>query len=186
MPNRLKPSVKFSVFRSHSNYFSMKKILFYCLVAIFTFGCKSANDTATTDQQEQAVKLSNNPADFRARDKGIKKPAAPVEKRMPDFVPEAGKKNWFAVYSEHNTHVNGIFKLPTVEEWADFMSTMHYAEMNEIYESMPWQTTEEWWTKRDIMSNVKSRNLMAYKREDNTGSWYFAFNPRNYEVYFWR
>ena len=186
MPNRLKPSAILSVFKSPSNITGMKNVFLLCLSIILIAACKNNSGTFDDSNSQQAVKLSNNPADFRAKKDHLEKKLPPVEKRMPDFVPEDGKQNWFAVYSENNHHVCGIFRLPNETAWKEFMSTMNFAEENEINKSLEWQTTEEWWVKRDVLANIKSRNLLAYKREDNTGSWYFAFNPRNFEVYFWR
>jgi hypothetical protein len=171
----------------------MNKILWLCLATLIATACKSNKETEPSSEPSQDKLIQVQP-DVKKMKEAFQINAEneastavkQIEKRMPDFVPQSGKNNWHAVYNQSNEHLVGIFRLPSDLAWREFMATMHYADENEINKSLVWQPTEEWWVKRDVLANVKSRNLLAYKREDKTGNWYFAFNSRNYEVYFWR
>ncbi len=170
----------------------MYKLIWVLLLGLF-FSCKQESkiEGNKTSSDNKLVELTPNEKEmkesFMINTEGKpNKPIVKIEQRMPEFVPLEAQKNWHAVYNESNEHLVGIFRFTTLQSWREFMATMHFAESEEIYKSMVWQTNEEWWVKRDVLSNIKSRNLLAYKREDKTGNWYFAFNSRNYEVYFWR
>lgn len=163
------------------------------IAATFLFlmvACKqkeASKQETSTSTTTQAAKESNN--DIQKDNQTVKLEEKDVKKQiplMPEFVPASGKSNWHAEYNETNEHLVGIFRFSKDIDWREFMATMHYAEPNEVIKSMVWQAKTEWWTKRDVLANIETRNLMAYKREDKTGNWYFAFNPRNFEVYFWR
>lgn len=168
----------------------MTRISIAATLIILLAACKqkevSNSETSASTTTQTVAKPNNNIQNenqvARLEDKDVKK-QIPL---MPDFVPASGKSNWHAEYNETNSHLVGIFKFSKDIDWREFMATMHYVEPNEVKKSMVWQAKTEWWTKRDVLSNIETRNLMAYKREDKTGNWYFAFNPRNYEVYFWR
>lgn len=171
----------------------MKKIIWIFILG-FLFACKQESTTETDHSTPENKVIELTPNEKEAKESYMINPEGTsnkivkkVPQILPEFVPADGKSNWHAVYNESNEHLVGIFRLSDQQSWREFMATMHFAESEEIYKSMVWQPeSEEWWTKRDVLANIKSRNLLAYKREDKTGNWYFAFNSRNYEVYFWR
>jgi|GEM_PF-3402215 len=105
--------------------------------------------------------------------------------KLPPFMPKTAI-GLTAIPDNTGKHYNGIFRLPSLIEWQAFMATMSYAPDKELFNSLVYDCNEPWWNKREVMKNVKSRNLLAYKRSWKDGNWYFAFNPRNYEVYFWK